>query len=82
MTISLLAILQASPNPTHKAGAKVPLLNPLSYPPPFIMGIRRTLGYLRTYKAPIPLGPYILCEDIDIKSIFIALTSIGILPKL
>ena len=32
-------------------------------------------------KAPIPFGPYILCPEIDNKSIFIFLTSIGIFPK-
>ncbi len=32
------------------------------------------------YKAPTPFGPYILCEDILIKSIPNSLTSTGILP--
>ena len=39
------------------AGANVPLRNPLSCPPPFIIGISLTLGFLLTYKAPIPFGP-------------------------
>ena len=39
------------------AGANVPLRNPLSCPPPFMIGTSLTLGFLLTYKAPIPLGP-------------------------
>jgi len=57
LSISLSAISQASPNPTQRLGAKVPLLNPLSYPPPLIIGNILTLGFLLTYNAPIPLGP-------------------------
>ena len=33
------------------------------------------------YKAPIPLGPYILCPDILIKSTPNSLTSTGMLPQ-
>jgi hypothetical protein len=39
-----------------------------------------TLGFLLTYNAPIPLGPYTLWLLIDIKSIFKSFTSMGIFP--
>ena len=47
----------AAPKPTQRAGARVPLLSPRSWPPPEKMGSRRTRGFRLTYKAPIPLGP-------------------------
>ena len=50
-------ILAAAPIPTHRDGDNVPLLSPLSCPPPENNGSRRTLGLLRTYNAPTPLGP-------------------------
>src|SRR5450432_2908508 len=40
----------------------------------------RTRGLRRTYSAPTPLGPYILCADSDTRSARDALTSNGILP--
>lgn len=76
-----MANLEASPRPTHKWGARVPDLNPFSWPPPFIYATNLTLGFLLTYKAPTPFGPYILCPEIESKSIFIKFTSIGIFPK-
>ena len=66
---SYYAISAALPKPTHKCGANVPLLNPRSYPPPCIIYYNLTLGFLLTYNAPIPFGPYNLCADILAKSI-------------
>ena len=42
---------------------------------------RRTRGLRRTYSAPTPLGPYILCADIAHQVDARALTSKGILPS-
>ena len=45
------------------------------------MGSGLTLGLSpRMYSAPMPLGPYILCAENDIRSMFIASTSIGMCP--
>jgi hypothetical protein len=46
--ISLLANLHASPNPTTKGAGTVPLLSPLSWPPPLMIGSILTLGRRRT----------------------------------
>ena len=54
-SISLIATSQALPKPTIKGAGNVPLLKPLSCPPPLICGSTRTRGRRRTYKAPIPL---------------------------
>ena len=75
---SVYAISAALPNPTHKWGARVPLLKPLSYPPPWIIYYNLTLGFLLTYNAPIPLGPYSLWADILPKSISRSYISTGI----
>ena len=54
---------------------------PRSWPPPSKSGSRRTRGSRRrTYRAPTPLGPYILCADRLSRSMPIASTSSGTLP--
>ena len=79
--ISNLANSQALPKPTIPGTFKVPLRIPLSCPPPSNCAVTFTLGFLRrTYNAPTPLGPYILCAVNAIKSMPSAFTSTGILP--
>ena len=79
--ISNLASSQALPKPTIPGTFKVPLRIPLSCPPPSIWAVTLTRGFLRrTYNAPIPFGPYILCAVNAIISIPSAFTSTGILP--
>uniref|UniRef100_A0A0A0KG18 Uncharacterized protein n=1 Tax=Cucumis sativus TaxID=3659 RepID=A0A0A0KG18_CUCSA len=56
-SISFIASSQAAPIPTTNGVGTVPLLIPLSCPPPFIWGSTRILGLLRIYRAPIPFGP-------------------------
>ena len=58
----------------------VPERMPRSWPPPSICAVMRTRGLRRTYSAPTPLGPYILCADSDARSTLAALTSNGTLP--
>lgn len=53
-SISVCAIWQAAPRPTAKGVGTVPLLIPLSCPPPLWIASTRTLGLLLTYKAPTP----------------------------
>src|SRR5580692_10002379 len=75
------AMAQALPKPTMPATLSVPERMPRSWPPPSMMAEICTRGFLRrTYKAPTPLGPYILWAEIDITSMFCLFTSIGILP--
>jgi hypothetical protein len=54
-SISCLHILHAAPKPTARGHGTVPLLKPRSWPPPLMIGSRRTLGRLRTYRAPTPV---------------------------
>ena len=58
----------------------VPERRPRSCPPPLICACSRTRGLRRTYSAPTPLGPYILCPLMDMRSTPHASTSTGILP--
>lgn len=74
------AMLHAAPNPTTRGVGTVPLRSPRSCPPPLICASIRTLGRLRMYSAPTPFGPYSLCPLNDMRSIFMASTSMGILP--
>lgn len=76
---SIFAYSAAYPNPTHKNTGKVPDLILFSYPPPVISGFICTRDFLFIYNAPTPLGPYILCPDILIKSKPIFYTSTGFL---
>jgi len=62
---------------TTSGAGSVPLRSPRSWPPPDIWASMRTRGRRRTYKAPMPLGPYTLCEDIDMASMFMSFTSMG-----
>ena len=43
--------------PTHKKLLNVPNHNPLSCPPPAIIGSNRTRGHRWMYNPPIPFGP-------------------------
>lgn len=54
-SISFWAMLQAAPSPTASGVGTVPERSPLSCPPPFCSGSKRTLGRRRTYKAPTPV---------------------------
>ena len=45
-----------------------------------MMACSLTRGLRRTYSAPTPLGPYSLCPEMLIRSMFISSTSSGILP--
>ncbi len=58
----------------------VPQRMPRSWPPPSMSGSRRTRGLRRTHSAPMPLGPYILCADIETRSTLASSTENGILP--
>ena len=80
VAISSLARRAASPMPTIWCVASVPERNPRSCPPPWICGSILTRGFLRTYSAPMPLGPYILCAVIVSRSTFSVARSIGSLP--
>lgn len=53
-SISVFASSHAAPSPTAKGAGMVPLLIPLSCPPPLCNGSTRTRGLLLTYRAPIP----------------------------
>lgn len=53
-SISSWAMLQAAPSPTASGVGTVPERSPLSCPPPFCIGSKRTLGLRRTYNAPTP----------------------------
>src|SRR5271157_494529 len=80
--ISRRAMAQASPNPTMAGTLSVPERKPDSWPPPSICAASATRGARRRrYSAPIPLGPYILCALSDIRSMWSASTSMGILPN-
>ena len=80
-SISVIQISHAFPKPTIPGTFSVPLRIPRSWPPPSIWAVTFTLGFfLRTYNAPTPLGPYILCAVKAIKSMPSLLTSTGILP--
>ena len=68
--------------PTTCWVAKVPERMPRSWPPPCICGRRRMGGSRRTYRAPTPFGPYILCADRLMRSMAMACTSKGSLPAL
>ena len=71
----------AFPNPTIPGTFKVPDRMPRSWPPPSMIAVRRTRGlFERTYSAPMPFGPYILCADMDSRSMCIASTSTGSFP--
>ena len=52
------------------ASASVPERMPRSWPPPCICASIRTRGLRRTYSAPMPFGPYVLCAENDIRSTF------------
>ena len=59
----------------------VPDRMPRSCPPPSICAVSCTRGLLRrTYSAPTPFGPYILCALIDIRSMLSLITFTGTLP--
>lgn len=51
-------MLQAAPRPTASGVGTVPERNPLSCPPPFCSGSKRTRGRRRTYRAPTPVHTY------------------------
>ena len=70
----------ALPKPTMPGTFRVPERMPRSCPPPSICAVMRTRGLRRTYSAPTPFGPYILCADSDTRSARTALTSNGTLP--
>lgn len=53
-SISWPANLHAAPKPTTKGVGTVPLLIPLSWPPPLNIGTTFTLGLFPRYKAPTP----------------------------
>lgn len=75
------AISHATPNPTIAGTFRAPERKPHSWPRPFICGSTRPLGSpLRTYRAPIPFGPYSLCPEIDIRSMRSCDTEIGTFP--
>ena len=60
--ISSCAMAQALPRPTMPGTLSVPERMPRSWPPPSMMAESCTRGFLRrTYSAPTPFGPYILC---------------------
>ena len=81
LSISCIQSSHALPKPTIPGTFNVPLRIALSCPPPSICAVTFTLGFfLRTYNAPTPFGPYILCAVKAIKSIPSAFTSTGILP--
>lgn len=48
-------MLQAAPSPTASGVGTVPERRPLSCPPPFCRGSKRTRGLRRTYNAPTPV---------------------------
>ena len=80
-SISCIHNSQALPIPTMPGTFKVPERIPRSWPPPSICAVTFTRGFfLRTYNAPTPFGPYILCAVKAIISIPSLLTSTGILP--
>lgn len=54
-SISCWAMLQAAPRPTASGVGTVPERKPLSCPPPFCSGSKRTRGRRRTYRAPTPV---------------------------
>lgn len=54
-SISCWAMLQAAPRPTASGVGTVPERRPLSCPPPFCRGSKRTRGLRRTYNAPTPV---------------------------
>ena len=80
VAISVRASSAALPKPTIAGTFSVPERMPRSWPPPSICAVMRTRGLRRTYSAPTPFGPYILCADSDARSTFAALTSNGTLP--
>mmetsp|Transcript_4574 Transcript_4574/g.8007 ORF Transcript_4574/g.8007 Transcript_4574/m.8007 type:complete len:201 (+) Transcript_4574:398-1000(+) len=80
LSMSCSAISHAFPKPITRGGARVPDLIPLSCPPPLMMGSTLTLGLLLRYIAPMPFGPYNLWPLMDMRSMFISFTSIGIFP--
>lgn len=53
-SISCWEMLHAAPRPTARGVGTVPERSPLSCPPPFCSGSRRTRGRRRTYRAPTP----------------------------
>ncbi|OMH79425.1 hypothetical protein AX774_g7158 [Zancudomyces culisetae] len=55
---SEVASSHASPKPATRKGDSVPLLMPLSCPPPETIGRRLDLRSDLIYNAPIPCGPY------------------------
>src|ERR1035437_5653322 len=80
--ISRAATTHASPKPTIPGTFSVPDRIPSSCPPPSICAVSLTRGFcLRTYSAPTPLGPYILCALTDIRSMWPASTLTGNLPN-
>src|SRR6185369_7099113 len=63
------ATAAAFPSPTIPGTLSVPDRKPRSCPPPCNCEIKLTRGFfLRTYKAPTPFGPYILCAEIQQRS--------------
>ena len=67
---SFRQISAALPKPTMPGTFSVPDRIPCSWPPPSICAVRRTRGLRRrTYSAPTPFGPCILCAVSDIRSI-------------
>src|SRR6266550_4041461 len=78
--ISSFAMRKASPMPTIWWVGSVPERKPRSWPPPWICGSMRTRGFLRTYSAPMPFGPYTLCAVTVKRSAFSFCRSIGIFP--
>ncbi len=59
----------------------VPDRIPRSWPPPSMMGDSSTRGFRRrTYRAPTPFGPYILCALIEARSTFSSFTLNGTFP--
>lgn len=58
-SISCWAMLQAAPSPTASGVGTVPERRPLSCPPPFCSGSKRTRGRRRTYNAPTPVHTHI-----------------------
>ena len=66
--------------PTIWCVGSVPERMPRSWPPPCICASMRTRGLRRTYSAPMPFGPYVLCAENDIRSTFSFARSISTLP--
>ncbi len=59
----------------------VPDRMPRSWPPPSMIAVSRTRGLRRrTYSAPTPFGPYILCALIEAMSTLSSLTLNGTFP--